>query len=100
MIATLAAQTDQAVTYEVLGPDELSRSDSIGSSGSDFRDARRWLAILQHGLQHTPYCVRAVSEGRLVGMLPLAFVKSALFGRFLVSLPYINTAGVIAEDSA
>ena len=30
--------------------------------------------------------------------LPLAYVRSLLFGRFLVSLPYLNTNGVLADD--
>ena len=36
--------------------------------------------------------------GRLVGLLPLCYVRSLLFGRFLVSLPYLNTGGVLADD--
>jgi FemAB-related protein (PEP-CTERM system-associated) len=32
--------------------------------------------------------------------LPLAYVHSLLFGRFLVSLPYLNSAGVLADDEA
>ena len=31
-------------------------------------------------------------------MLPLAFVESRLFGRFLVSLPYLNSSGIVAES--
>jgi len=37
---------------------------------------------------------------RVAGVLPLVLVKSLLFGRFLVSLPYVNSAGVIADDDA
>jgi len=57
-----------------------------------------WLLVLAEGLGHTPYCLEAVEDGRTRGVLPLAFVKSLLFGRFLVSLPYLNTGGVVAED--
>jgi FemAB-related protein (PEP-CTERM system-associated) len=39
-------------------------------------------------------------EGRTIGRLPLAFVRSRIFGRFLVSLPFINTGGVVAADDA
>lgn len=56
-----------------------------------------WLRVLQHGLQHEPYALEALGpDGRVCGMLPLAFVSSMLFGRFLVSLPYLNSNGVIA----
>src|SRR5437867_3129313 len=59
-----------------------------------------WLSILRDGLGHTPYCLEAVEAERTRGLLPLAFVQSWLFGRFLVSLPFLNTAGVVADDDA
>jgi FemAB-related protein (PEP-CTERM system-associated) len=40
----------------------------------------------------------AKQDGQSVGFLPLALVKSWLFGRFLVSLPYRSSAGVVAAD--
>ncbi len=58
----------------------------------------RWLWALSRGLHHRPYMIEATCDNRTVGILPLALVKSALFGRFLVSLPYINSAGVLAEN--
>lgn len=58
----------------------------------------RWLQALAEGLGHRPYLIEALDCEQLVGWLPLAFVKSALFGRFLVSLPYLNSAGVQARD--
>jgi FemAB-related protein (PEP-CTERM system-associated) len=57
-----------------------------------------WLRVLQTGLGHYPYCLEARENGYLVGVLPLALVESFLFGRFLVSLPYLNSAGVVAMD--
>ena len=57
-----------------------------------------WMAVLGNGLKHEPYCVAASRGDRLVGLLPLCYVRSRLFGRFLVSLPYLNTGGVLADD--
>ena len=57
-----------------------------------------WLAVLAAGLKHEPYCVEASIGGRIVGLLPLAYVKSLLFGKFLVSLPYLNSGGVLADE--
>src|SRR5438105_11041217 len=57
-----------------------------------------WLSILRDGLGHVPYCLEAVEGERTRGLLPLAFMHSWLFGRFLVSLPYLNSAGVVADD--
>ncbi len=59
-----------------------------------------WLRILQDGLQHDVYALEATSAtGQTCGLLPLAFVSSMLFGRFLVSLPYLNSNGVIADSA-
>src|SRR5262249_48599828 len=57
-----------------------------------------WLAVLERGLGHTPYVLEAVEGGRTRGFLPLACVSSLLFGRFLVSLPYLNYGGPVADS--
>ena len=57
-----------------------------------------WLSVLQGSLRHTPYCVEATEDGHIRGLLPLCFVSSFLFGRFLVSLPYVNYGGTMADD--
>lgn len=59
----------------------------------------RWLNVLADGLDHEPFLLEARHDERVVATLPLAFVRSVLFGRFLVSLPYVNSAGVSAGDS-
>ena len=43
-------------------------------------------------------CIEVLLGERLVGLLPLCYVRSLLFGRFLVSLPYLNSGGVLADD--
>lgn len=74
-----------------------------------------WLEVLRQGLGHRPIMLIArpdtqgpdpdhppqhqSSTSRICGYLPLAVVASRLFGRFLVSLPYLNRAGVVAEDT-
>jgi FemAB-related protein (PEP-CTERM system-associated) len=59
-----------------------------------------WLRVFRDSLGHTAYCLEAVEGGETRGVLPLAYVRSLLFGRFLVSLPYLNTNGVIADHEA
>src|SRR5262245_51279447 len=59
-----------------------------------------WLSVLERGLGHTPYALEATRGERTVGVLPLAYVRSLLFGRFLVSLPYLNYGGAVADDDA
>src|SRR5262249_19335424 len=57
-----------------------------------------WLTVLQRGLRHTPYLLEARSGDTTCGLLPLAYVRSLLFGRYLVGLPYLNYGGVLADD--
>lgn len=57
-----------------------------------------WTTILGNALKQDPFVILALREDRIVGVLPLLFVNSRLFGRFLVSLPYLNWGGVISED--
>jgi FemAB-related protein (PEP-CTERM system-associated) len=57
-----------------------------------------WLTVLERGLGHAAFCLEVVEEGKTCGLLPLAHVHSLLFGRFLVSLPYLNYGGVLADD--
>jgi FemAB-related protein (PEP-CTERM system-associated) len=58
-----------------------------------------WQRVLHRGLGHAPYAVEAMHAGRTIGYLPLALVQSLLFGRYLVSLPYLNYGGPIADNS-
>jgi FemAB-related protein (PEP-CTERM system-associated) len=57
-----------------------------------------WLKVLEQGLRHVPYCLEVTEDGKTRGFLALAYVRSLLFGRFLVSLPYLNYGGVLADD--
>ncbi|MCC7406509.1 MAG: FemAB family PEP-CTERM system-associated protein [Phycisphaeraceae bacterium] len=64
----------------------------------------RWLDVLSESMGHEPHVLIArQGEGPLpgvVGYLPLSLVSSRFFGRFLVSLPYVNRAGVAAANPA
>jgi len=56
-----------------------------------------WMDSLSAGFGHEIHLVRAEDEGRITGCLPLVYVRGPLFGRFLVSLPYLNTGGIWAN---
>ncbi len=60
----------------------------------------RWLQSVSAGLRQRPYLlIHRNSSQKVDGVLPLIYVRSLLFGRFLVSLPYLNTGGVWSADS-
>lgn len=91
----LIEKPDTTLVREV--DDYLARATSKGVSGE--HDAR-WLSVLGTSLKHQPIALvsRPAAGQPIDGYLPLALVRSKLFGRFLVSLPYINHAGVLAES--
>lgn len=60
----------------------------------------RWIGVLGRGLRQTAYCIEAVANGATAGLLPLMDVRSLLFGRFVIGLPYLNYGGVQADDPA
>ena len=57
-----------------------------------------WKRVLEKTFGHATYYLYARKNGHIMGLLPLVFLKSMLFGKFMVSLPFFNYAGVIAED--
>lgn len=59
-----------------------------------------WLDALRDGMGHRPLALVHRNAGEIDAYLPLAWVRSRLFGRFLVSLPYLNRAGVVAKRPA
>ncbi len=59
-----------------------------------------WQRVLGDVFRHDTYFLCAKTEGRITGVLPLAHVKSMLFGNALTSLPFAVYGGVAAEDDA
>lgn len=59
-----------------------------------------WLAVFARSMSHVPYGLEAIADGQTRGYLVLTYVHSLLFGRFLVSLPYLNYGGAVAADDA
>ncbi|MGB7329172.1 MAG: FemAB family XrtA/PEP-CTERM system-associated protein [Rubripirellula sp.] len=68
-------------------PDECWATQLAGHCGE-------WIKSLEDGFGHSIYLLSATDSGATVGLLPLVFVRGPVFGKFLVSLPYLNTGGV------
>lgn len=58
----------------------------------------RWLGVVCKAFDHRAFCIVVRQGQQSIGVLPLALVKSLVFGRYLVSLPYVNSAGVMAKN--
>jgi FemAB-related protein (PEP-CTERM system-associated) len=67
-------------------------------SQASFFHRAGWRQVLEKAFGHKPYFLLAESQGAIVGILPLAQVKSALFGNTLASLPFCVYGGVAAES--
>jgi FemAB-related protein (PEP-CTERM system-associated) len=59
-----------------------------------------WRGIFEDVFHHRTTYAAARREGRIVGVLPLVLFESAIFGRFVVSVPFLNYGGVVADDEA
>ncbi len=58
-----------------------------------------WQKILGEVFRHDTYFLYAEIDGHVEGVLPLAHVKSLLFGNSLVSLPFAVYGGVAATNA-
>lgn len=57
-----------------------------------------WRSIFERVFGHQTIYLLAQRDGITTGVLPLVAFRSAIFGRFLVSLPFVNYGGVLASD--
>ncbi len=57
-----------------------------------------WMAAMQSAYDLTCHPLAFYRHGRITGVLPLALQTSHVFGRRLISLPWLDYAGAIAED--
>jgi serine/alanine adding enzyme len=58
-----------------------------------------WRHVYESALRHrTEYLVARRPGGSVAGVLPLVVFDHRVFGRFMVSLPFVNYGGVLADD--
>src|SRR2546428_4233228 len=55
-----------------------------------------WGQIAREVYGHEPVYLRAEEDGEIRGVLPLVLVSGRLFGRRLVSMPFLDYGGVLA----
>lgn len=60
-----------------------------------------WRAVIENSFGHkTSYLAALDSDGGICGILPLAHMKSRMFGSFLVSLPFFSYGGLLCKGDA
>jgi serine/alanine adding enzyme len=71
----------------------------LGHPGATGYHLVAWRRVLEETFGHRSYYLTAKDEhGEIRGVLPLVFLASRLFGRFLVSMPFVNYGGILADS--
>jgi FemAB-related protein (PEP-CTERM system-associated) len=95
-LAAVSAPRLLDITAETSGADwngfVLPRRDASGYH------LWEWRRVFENAFGHEAIYLAAREHGRIVGVLPLVVFRSRLFGRFAVSLPFVNYGGICAED--
>ena len=82
-----------------LGEDEAAAWDGFVDASTDASAYHRyaWRGYFRDYFgKTTDYLAAVASNGELQGVLPLVQLESALFGRYMVSLPFVNYGGLLA----
>ena len=57
-----------------------------------------WRRVMEDAFGHATFYLMATDEDQTVrGVLPLVFFSNRLFGRLLVSMPFVNYGGLLAD---
>jgi FemAB-related protein (PEP-CTERM system-associated) len=83
-----------------LAPADATRWDAFveGCPAATFFHRIGWKAVLESVFGYRTLYLYAERGGEIVGVLPLAQIKSWLFGHALVSLPFCVYGGVAVQD--
>lgn len=83
-----------------LGEDNAAQWDAFvhKSEHATFFHLAGWKTVLEKAFGHKTHFLYAQKEGEIAGILPLAQVKSFLFGNNLVALPFCVYGGILASS--
>ncbi|CAA0123443.1 Uncharacterised protein [Halioglobus japonicus] len=90
------------LTVEILNNQDMERWDEYVNSAPDatFFHRAGWKTVLETAFGHKTHFLYAQDGGEIVGVLPLAQIKSAIFGNSLSSLPFCVYGGIVADNDA
>lgn len=95
--------TRAEVTVHALEANDLARWDAYVRAHPDatFFHRAGWKRVIEDAFRHRTHFLLAEQAGAIVGVLPLAEIRSRLFGHSLGSLPFCAYGGILADhDSA
>ena len=88
-----------AVVVRKLNSDDCADWDAYVQRAQDatFFHRAGWKTVLERAFGHSTHFLYAEEDGVIIGILPLAEIRSVLFGRSLASLPFCVYGGVVAD---
>ncbi len=88
-----------SLSVQMLSQDlEAEWNEYALKNGASIYHDTRWKYLIKKVFGHESQHIMALEEGRVVGILPLVQLKSLLFGNYMVSMPYFNYGGVVADN--
>lgn len=104
LMETLSARHKPAINptvIEMAGPESMEWDRYVlASPQATGYHLLGWRSVIEQSFGHRTYYLLAKdAQGQARGILPLVMLSSRLFGRFLVSVPFVNYGGVIGDDS-
>ena len=109
MSAIIEASQDRARTagagapqIRLMQPTDAARWDEfvLRCPQASFFHRAGWQRVIEQAFGHKTYFYYAEVDGRIEGVLPLAEIKSRLFGHSLGSLPFCVYGGPAASSEA
>jgi len=84
----------------LLGPDATAWDRYVTAHPqATFFHQSAWRTVIAQAFNHTPHYLVAEQDGDITGVLPLAQVKTRLFGHTLISLSFCVYGGMLANDA-
>lgn len=80
-----------------IDPDRWDRYVQVRSDASIYHRSA-WARVMANAFGHETRYLAATDGDEIVGILPLVQFKSRLFARCLVSLPFLNYGGMVADS--
>ncbi len=90
------------VTVRPFAAGDAARWDAYVQAHPDatFFHRAGWKQVIEQAFGHRTHFLLAERDGALVGLLPLAEIRSRLFGSSLGSLPFCAYGGILADHDA
>ncbi|HMA11920.1 MAG TPA: hypothetical protein VKO83_08530, partial [Steroidobacteraceae bacterium] len=101
-VEPFAMLADPGVSVRPLEASEAARWDAYVQAHADatFFHRAGWKRVIEDAFGHRTHFLLAESAGEIVGVLPLAEIRSRLFGHSLGSLPFCAYGGILADHDA